>query len=143
MGALYTKENKWTKNIVKDENAPELYSERAISFLSILFGVFFGSILLCMNLRKLETKKEVFWVASFGIIYTILQIGLLSLIPRNMLYTYLLNTVGASILISNYWRTYIGVNQQYRERSIWTPLMLGILLTITILLFSFLGNIDN
>ena len=143
MGELYTKENKWTKNIVKDEKAPELFSERAVSFLSILFGVFFGSILLSMNLHKLETKKEVFWIVSFGIIFTILQMGLLSMVPRNLLYTYLLNTIGASILISNYWRKYIGINTRYRERSIWTPLILGILITITILLISFLGNIEN
>ncbi|MBB3186797.1 hypothetical protein [Microbacter margulisiae] len=45
---------KWKQNIVKDENAPQLYSRRVINIFSILFCVLFGGILLAIQLSQVK-----------------------------------------------------------------------------------------
>src|SRR4051812_7430114 len=49
---------KWRRNVVKDPEAPMLYSERAINAFSFFFSVLVGVIFLAKNLKKLGLKKE-------------------------------------------------------------------------------------
>src|SRR5580704_15659804 len=48
--------NRLGRNVVKDADAPQYYSERAIYMFSTLFSVLFGSILMAINLNKTDKK---------------------------------------------------------------------------------------
>ena len=50
----------WKYNIVTDEDAPILYSRKAIYFFSCFFSVITGGILLSINLKKIN-RKDVVW----------------------------------------------------------------------------------
>jgi hypothetical protein len=117
----------WKKNVVSDANASVYYSERAINGFSIGLGVLFGAVLLAINFRKTECKKGVVEVIAFGVVYTILQIWLLSvLLPnRNTAVTYMCSAFGALILNKFFWKKYIGKDVKYRARSIRNPLIVG------------------
>jgi hypothetical protein len=122
------------ENIVTDETAPAYYSERDIYFLTLLFNAVFGSILLAINFRKTLTKKGVWEVVTFGIVYTGLQIWLLSLIPGNTLFVWMFNFVGAVILNSFFWEKYIGKDTKYRKKPIWVPVIIAIVITVSLVL---------
>ncbi len=121
---------KWKKNVVDDVNAPQYYSEKAIYIFSILFSVLFGSILMTINLSKAKKKNAAISVFLFGIIFTGIQIWLLSLIPRNSGLTLITNVGGASIINYYFWKNYIGTDTKYRARPIWIPLLIALCITI-------------
>ena len=124
----YTENSGWKKNVVIDKDAPEFYSEKAIYMFSVIFSIIFGSILMAINLRKTENKKGVFEVLGFGVLFFALQIYLLSMIPRNTMFTLVFSGVGALILNYFFWRKYIGQDTKYRAKPIWIPLIIGIVL---------------
>ena len=119
---------KWEKNIVTDEDAPIYYSEKAIFWFTLFFSVLFGAILLAINLRKTETKKGIWQVIAFGIIYTGLQYYLLSIVSDGNGLTIVFCTVGALIMDYLFWNKYIGKDKKYRTKQIWKPLIIGIII---------------
>lgn len=134
--------NQWKKNVVKDENAPMYYSEKAIYIFSGLFSVIFGAVLLSINCRSTETKKGVWEVIAFGIIYTGLQIWLLSMIPRNTGLTIAFSGGGAFLMNHFFWKKYIGKDTKYRTKPIWKPLIIGIIICIPFLLAAIYGGAE-
>lgn len=134
MDINFQKENKWKRNIVKDENAPLFFSERSINLFALLFGVFFSSIILSINLYKTNKFKEIILVVVFGVLYTYLQVEFLQMLTVNILYTYLFNIGGAFILNNFFWERYIGENTKYREKPIWIPLIVGIIIILPFIL---------
>ena len=125
---LFASSNGWKKNVVTDQSATEFYSEKAIYLFSVIFSVLFGSVLMAINLRKTESKKGVFEVLGFGILFFAFQIYVLSMIPRNTIFTLMFSMVGAVILNYFFWRKYIGQETKYRAKPIWIPLIIGIVL---------------
>ncbi len=123
---LFVTSSGWKKNVVTDQSAPEFYSEKAIYLFSILFSVIFGSVMMAINLRKTETKKGVYEVLGFGVLFFVFQIYVLSMIPRNTIFTLMFSMVGALILNYFFWRKYIGQDTKYRAKPIWIPLIIGI-----------------
>jgi hypothetical protein len=134
-GVTRSTNKKWDKNVTKDNEAIELYSQKAINGFSIAFGVFFGSILLAINSKRNDNQKSILDVLAFGIIFTLLQIWLLSSLPRNTGLTLIFNFGGASILNYYFWKRNIGEDTQYRKKKIWTPLIIGaVIATILIVI---------
>ena len=127
------KTNAWTKNVVKDdETLPAYFSQQSIYIFTILFSVLFGSVLMGSNLYHTEHKKVVVNVVLFGIVYTTLQIWLLSLIPRNTIFVFAASGLGAIILNGYFWKQYIGAETKYRSKPIWIPLAIAIAILIPI-----------
>ena len=126
----YASDSGWKKNVVIDKDAPEFYSEKAIYLFSVIFSIIFGSILMAINLSKTENKKGVFEVLGFGILFFALQVYLLSMIARSTMFTFVFSAVGALILNYYFWRKYIGAETKYRAKSIWVPLIIGIVVLV-------------
>jgi len=138
---LFASSSGWKKNVVTDQDAPEFYSEKAVYLFSVIFSIIFGSILMAINLRKTETKKGVFEVLGFGVLFFIIQVYILSMIPRNTIFTLMFSMVGALVLNYFFWRKYIGQDTKYRAKPIWIPLIIGIvLLAVYIFLMITLAN---
>jgi len=119
---------KWDENVVVDPNEIELFSQKAIYGFTIFFGVFFGSILLSSNLKKVDKKNYIYLVVIFGILFTVLQLWILSYIPRNTGLTMITSGAGAFALNKYFWKKYIGEETKYRAKAIWTPLIIGLLI---------------
>ena len=125
--------NKMNKNVVDDPNAPEYYSERAIYTFSVLFSVLFGSVLMAMNISRTEKKDSNWTVVLFGVAYTVIQIWVLSLIPRNTGLTLVASIGGAMILNQFFFKKYIGKETKYRARPIWIPLIIALAITVPLI----------
>ena len=116
----------WKKNVVRDPNAPELYSERAIYNFAFFFGVLFGSILLAMNMRRTESRNQLGVIILFGILFTCFQVGLGVSAPKLNGLSPILSIAAASILRLYFWPKYIGKDTKYRKRTVWVPLTIGL-----------------
>lgn len=117
------------QNVVKDEDAPFFYSQRAIWIFSILFSALFGAILLAINLSKTESKKGVTLVIVFGVLYTAAVIWFLNATNANSSGAYLFGMIGAIALRYLFWDRYIGADTLYRARPVWVPSIIGVLLS--------------
>ncbi|MGZ4056237.1 MAG: hypothetical protein ACXVPU_04800 [Bacteroidia bacterium] len=126
--------NRWKKNVVDDLEAPQYYSEKAIYSFAVFFGVLFGSVLMAINLNNTENKKGIIEVIVFGIVFTALQIFILSAIPQNSGLTLIFSLGGAFVINNYFWKKYIGGETKYRTRPIWIPLITGILMCVIIFL---------
>ena len=73
------KNDGWDKNFTEDENAIELYTNKLIWIYCLLVGVVFGSLLQVYNFIKIKNTKAAVVTLLFGIIYSTLQIILLTL----------------------------------------------------------------
>lgn len=131
------KEEPWDKNAVKEEiDAIQLFSQLAIWGFSIAFGVIFGSVLLAFNFKILQKNKVAIGTIAFGILYTIVQILLLSYLDENNMsfrnQTYLVSGIGACVLHYFFWETYISNQLKYKKKSILFPLAICLLIYIPI-----------
>jgi len=116
------------KNVVTDENAPSYYSEKAIYCFGTAFGVLFGSVLLAINVNNTETKKGIWPVIGFGILFTGFQIWILSFVPQNSLSTTVCSMIGTLLMNYMFWGKYIGKDTKYRTKPIWKPLIIGLVI---------------
>jgi hypothetical protein len=124
--------NSWTRNIVKDPDAPALYSPRAIWGFSVFFTVVFGAVLLASNLSGSKGK---WMVIGFGILYTSAMMLVLNLIPHpNSGLTLALNAGGALVLTNLFWNRFVGKETLFRTKSIWKPLIISVIITIPFML---------
>jgi hypothetical protein len=134
--------SQWKKNVVTDENAPAYYSERAIYMFSAFFSVIFGAILLAINCRSTDEKKGVWEVIAFGVVYTGLQLWLLSMLPRNTGLTLAFSMGGALLMNHFFWKKYIGKDTKYRTKQIWKPLIIGLVIFTPLLLAAIYGGAE-
>jgi hypothetical protein len=121
----------WRKRVVKDPNAPLLYSKGAIRAFSLVFSTMFGAVLLSTNIKDNKGKWN---VIGFGLIYTVVTIIIMNLAPLNTYYVFMLNTVGGLGLVSTFWNKYVGQETVYRAKPIWKALIISIIITIPFLL---------
>lgn len=113
-----------------DANAPEYYSPRLIRVFSVLFSVFFGSIMMAMNLSRTPSKKGIAEVIIFGLLYTLVLILLGSQLPSNSGgLGIVLNITGGFLLEYFFWNKYIGKETAYRKRSFVAPLVIGLIIS--------------
>lgn len=115
--------------IVKDPDAPSLYSRRVIYAFAFFFNPLFGSVMMAMNVYTTDNLLRVLWIIIFGLTFTILERLILPITGAPVFFLVLFQITGASILESFYWRRYIGDTTFYRTRSIWPLLVIGVVLS--------------
>lgn len=122
----------WKRNVVKDIDAPEYYSQTAIYVFSILFSVLFGSVMLAINLKNAE--KQWGWPILFGFIYTFGVMFLGQFIPGSSTgLSLVINGVGIVIMYQLFWNKNIGKDTKYRAKPIWIPLIIALAITIPLI----------
>lgn len=131
------------QNVVKDEEAPAYFSQRALWMFSVLFGVLFGSILMSINLNKTESKKGSTLVVCFGLLYFAIEIWALNFIKANSSLTFIFNGVGAMIMQHFFWDKYIGADILYRAKPVWIPSIIGICIAAVLILAIVYGGTSN
>ena len=130
--ASYDTVNKWGKNVVKDLDAPEYYSQGAIYVFSILFSVLFGAVMLAINLKNAGKKWG--WPILFGLIYTVGTVFLGDLLPTSSTgFTLVINGIGVTIMYQLFWNKNIGKDIKYRAKPIWIPLIIALVITIPLI----------
>lgn len=128
-----TVRNYLEKNIVEDSLAIALYSRKTISWITLIFGIVTGSILIVINLIITEKKKGYISVLLFCVLYLTFEIIISSIIP-NKTAPYInfillgLNGFGAVFLHTTLWNKFIGNEIKYRNKSLLVPIILGIIL---------------
>ncbi len=110
-------------------NEPELYTRQVIRIFSALFSVFFGSILMAMNLYRTPTKKGIIEVLAFGLMYTVGIMWLGTQIPNIGSFSIIINIAGGYLIEMLFWNKYIGAETQFKKRPFWIPLLIGIGMT--------------
>jgi hypothetical protein len=136
--AQYDSLKGWNKNIIKDIDAPEYYSQTAIYAFSILFSVLFGSVMMAINLKNAGKR----WGTPilFGLLFTFGQINLAQFITHpSMGVSLIINAVGVTIMYQLFWNKGIGKDTKYRAKPIWVPLIIGIILMVPLIYFAIQG----
>jgi len=116
------------KTVVFDLDAPAFYSRRAIWGFSIFCSTLFGSAMLAINLGKIKNYKGVFWTLLFGTAFTTAQILIGNTLTGSSSIAYLGGFVGGLCLDYFFWKQFIGNATFYRERPIWGPLIVALVL---------------
>ena len=125
--------NDYQRNVVDNEDAPELYSVRVLTAFSALFSVLFGGIMMAMNLKRIKADKGIIPVLLFSFAYTAFVIAFVNWFKLRGIGTSL-NIVGSVFLTKLYWKKYIGEELKYRSRAFWIPAIIGVALVGLILL---------
>jgi len=118
----------------------KIYSKKAIWGFSIFFSTIFGGILLMLNLKDIDRKKEANTVLIFSIIFTALTIFIVNIqeTPNSSL-TFLCNIVGGMILSEYFYKKYFPNDESYGKKKIWKPLIISIAITIPLILAMIYG----
>ncbi|CAM3761669.1 MULTISPECIES: hypothetical protein [Sphingobacterium] len=133
----YTAPNTWDIDEDAKKATVSFYSQRAIWYFSILFGLFTGAILLAINLFTLSKKKEALVTLLFGFGYTIALILVYKefkdYFDQSRFTGILLYGIGAAILQFGFWDQYLkGI--KYKKRSITAPLVICLIVVGLIIL---------
>jgi len=116
-----------------DPDAPEYYTKRIIVIFSMLFSVFFGSIMMAVNLSKTQNAAKAVLAVLYGFAFT----AVVAIIAAN----YNINTgiaiisgyVGAYTMELLFWNRYIGATTVYRPKPFWIPLIIGLSLSVALI----------
>jgi hypothetical protein len=126
-----------------------IYSKWAILGFSIFFSPLFGGILLMINLRAIGFKRQGTSVLLFAIIYQFVSTAVIASVmklPPNInsialfqntqfiVYSLVAQIVGGGILAEYFYKKYFPANH-YKYRSVWRPLAVILIITLTISLF--------
>ncbi|MBB1645024.1 hypothetical protein [Sphingobacterium sp. UME9] len=133
----YKSLNTWDIDEDAEKASVSFYSQKAIWYFSILFGLFTGAILLAINLFTLSKKKEAWATLLFGFGYTIALILVYNefkdYFDQSRFTGILLYGIGAAILQFGFWDQYLkGI--KYKKRSIIAPLMICLVVVGLIIL---------
>ena len=81
-----------------------------------------------INLRKLRNKQGQIVVASYSILYGFVSLAILDQFERSTIMTMVVSMIGSLPLYNFFWQKYIGLNTEYRKKSILVPLMISLVL---------------
>ena len=123
----------WKYNIVTDEDAPILYSRKAIYFFSCFFSVITGGILLSINLKRVNRKDVIWIVLGYSIAYTVISVYILNQIKTSSVLNILVCMLGSFALFNFFWKKYIGAETKYQTKPIWIPLIICVAITSLLL----------
>lgn len=128
----------WDYNITTDQEAPLLYSRFAIYAFTILCSVFFGGVLMFLNLRKLKNKCGQVVVAIYTVLYGAIAYPVLMQFDMRISLLNIVNILGAIPFYSIFWGKYVGRDTKYRTESVLIPSIIGsvILALFLILIFN-------
>jgi hypothetical protein len=120
---------------IVDEEAPVIYSKKAIWCFSVLFTTIFGGVLLMQNLKDVGKKKEAYLILLFSILYTAASIAIVNIPEKSTSsLTFLCNGIGGAILSEYFFLKYFPATRKYGKKKIWKPLLISIAITIPFLL---------
>ena len=120
-----------------EQNAtfPSIYSKKAIWGFSFVFSAVFGGVLLMQNLKDIGKKKEAYMMLFLSIIFTAVTIFIVNIPEKpNSSFTYICNAIGGYILSNYFFNKYIPDEDQYKNKKIWKPLIISIIITIPIVM---------
>jgi lipopolysaccharide export LptBFGC system permease protein LptF len=129
-------------NLIEDPDAPLLFSRRAIYGFSVFFSVFFGAVMLAMNVSKTSGKKNAIWVVLFGLAYTVAMILLLQNFKASTGLAIAPTILGAYLIEALFWNRFIGTSTLYRKRPIWVPLAIGIVIVGFFIFIAFYSGVN-
>lgn len=114
------------KVIAEDTAIPVLYAKETIFIFSFLCSVFFGAILLSINIRD---KRDKWVVIGFGITYTVFMATIGATLAVGMpLIPIVLSAIGGAVLQSYFWDKYIGKEVAYKKKSVLIPFLIAIVI---------------
>ena len=120
---------------VDDPDAPLMYSRLAIYLFTILTSPLFGSIMMAMNLSKTGKNNAVAGVVLFGFGFTIVELYLISGMQHpSGLMPLIFGLIAAYAMDYLFWKPYIGYSAFYRSRSVWPPVIIGLIITALLVL---------
>jgi len=126
-----------TNNQVQDPDAPLLYSKRAIYVFSILFSVLFGSIMLAINVGKVQKNFKPVLVVLFGFAYTVFTVVLAEEFNLPTGAGIIVSMLGGYVLNAFFWNRFIGKTMLYRLKPIWVPLIIALIICAILLFIIF------
>ena len=117
---------------VEDEDAPAFFTKRAIYMFSILSSLFFGSILLAINVSKTKNYIGIVGIVLYGFLISVGAIVIVKYYNLNPVFVLIINILGTFPLNNFFWNKYLGNDTLYRVKPIWAPLIIwSILLLLT------------
>lgn len=126
--------NKKVSNYTDDPNAPQLYPKWSIWIISVLFTPLIGAIMMAMNLKRTEQKKQVPIVLAFSIIFVAIVIMTVNYMTTKFNsstnWANILNFIGAAVLSEYFWKKHIGTEFKFRKRSPLIPFLISISITV-------------
>ena len=135
---LKEKKSKFDKNAVKDEKAPELFSQIAIYNFSIFFSIIFGAVFFAMNLKKFDRDDKILPVMLIAAAIHVASVYLVYELSFGFRYALaiILHAAGSNLLIRFFWDRYVGKTLHYRKRKILLPLAIVFAVSFLITYFS-------
>ena len=112
------KEAKESVDKFDDESIPELYSPTSIVGFSV-FSILFGGVLLMINLRKLNHKKQSVYVLLFSLVLVFVVGFITATFGMNPVVSVIGNILGGIILIEYFWKRIIPKDQKYKRKTTW------------------------
>ena len=104
-----------------------LFSKLAIILFSIFGSTLFGAVLLSDNLRQLNLGKKSIGPIVFALIYNLMVSRIIQQfeIPIAI---FPLNFIGGIVLAFVFWKELIGEEEQFKDRPVWGPLVVVVVL---------------
>jgi len=131
--AVFSRDDK--NRHVEDPDAPAFYSKRVILVFSILFSVLFGSVMLAINVSKMQNLPKAVLVVLFGLGFTVMTVAIGATYHLSSPFSILFGYLGAYVMEYLFWRPYIGTATLYRVKPFWPPLITGVALVIPLIIF--------
>ena len=138
-----TEQKKKKSNYTNDPNAPNLYPWWSIGVISTLFTPLIGGVMMAMNFKQTNNKKQIPIVLAFSVLFTVMVVFLVNYLrakyesTTNL--TYILNLISAAILSEYFWKKGIGNDFVYRKRSPLIPFIISFAITAFFIWASTLG----
>jgi len=115
----------WDYNITTDQEAPLLYSRFAIYAFTVFCSVFFGGVLMFLNLRKLKNKHGQVVVAIYTVLYGAIVYPVLMQFDMRISLLNIVNILGSIPFYYIFWVKYVGKTTKYRTESVLIPSIIG------------------
>lgn len=112
-------------NVTTDTDAAELYSPQAIYGFTVFFGAIFGGILFCINLSRINRQIYILPVLIGAFAYTALQL-ITGMYIQGSTVTIVTSILAGVIYQQALWPRIAGPTVLFRKRSIWPPLIIGL-----------------
>jgi hypothetical protein len=122
-----------------NENSPILYSKNVIYIFSLLFSLVFGGVLFAINLNEVNKRKGILPVMLFSVLFTGFIILIHEKLKDEIIGAFLLNAVGAMIIIFLFWNKYIGSTVKYYNKKYKKPLIIALIIFAPLLVFVILS----